>query len=138
MGLQELRELRQLHDENAKLKRLVADLSLDRHILQEMGRVFLVTPGSAATVISHGIAAAPNPSMSRNGNSCDNAPSETLFASLKLERLHGQRFETIRRANDEILAWLLWYNQTRSQPWVTSVPSSLNSSGIDKHKQIAG
>ena len=30
LGLQELR------DENAKLKRLVADLSLDRHILQEI------------------------------------------------------------------------------------------------------
>ncbi len=34
LGLQELRELRQLRDENAKLKRLVADLSLDRHVLQ--------------------------------------------------------------------------------------------------------
>jgi putative transposase len=38
LGLQELRELRQLRDENAKLKRLVADLSLDRHILQEIVR----------------------------------------------------------------------------------------------------
>ena len=37
LGLNELRELRQLRDENAKLKRLVADLSLDRHILQEIG-----------------------------------------------------------------------------------------------------
>jgi putative transposase len=36
LGLQELRELRQLRDENAKLKRLVVDLSLDRHILQEI------------------------------------------------------------------------------------------------------
>ena len=36
LGLQELRELRQLSDENAKLKPLVADLSLDRHILQEI------------------------------------------------------------------------------------------------------
>ena len=35
-GLNELRELRQLRDENAKLKRLVADLSLDRHVLQEI------------------------------------------------------------------------------------------------------
>ena len=34
LGLQELRELRQLRDENAKLKRLVAYLSLDRHVLQ--------------------------------------------------------------------------------------------------------
>ena len=35
LGLSELRELRQLREENGKLKRLVADLSLDRHILQE-------------------------------------------------------------------------------------------------------
>jgi putative transposase len=38
IGLSELRELRQLRDENAKLKKLVADLSLDRHMLQEMVR----------------------------------------------------------------------------------------------------
>ncbi len=36
MGVQELRELRQLREENARLKRLVADLSLDRQILQEI------------------------------------------------------------------------------------------------------
>jgi putative transposase len=36
LGLNEVRELRQLRGENAKLKRLVADLSLDRHILQEI------------------------------------------------------------------------------------------------------
>ena len=36
--LSELRELRQLREENAKLKRLVADLSLDRHRLQEIVR----------------------------------------------------------------------------------------------------
>jgi putative transposase len=35
-GRSELRELRQLRDENGKRKRLVADLSLDRHILQEI------------------------------------------------------------------------------------------------------
>jgi putative transposase len=38
IGLSELRELRQLRDENAKLKKLVADLSLDRHRLQEIVR----------------------------------------------------------------------------------------------------
>jgi putative transposase len=36
LGLSELRELRQLREENRKLKGLVADLSLDKHILQEV------------------------------------------------------------------------------------------------------
>ena len=36
MGILEVRELRQLRDENARLKHLVADLTLDRHILQEV------------------------------------------------------------------------------------------------------
>ena len=36
LGLSELHELRQLREENSKLKHLVADLSLDRHILQEI------------------------------------------------------------------------------------------------------
>ena len=34
MGILEVRELRQLRDENARLKRLVADLTLDRHVMQ--------------------------------------------------------------------------------------------------------
>jgi putative transposase len=36
VGLSELRELRQLREENGRLKRLVADLSMDRQILQEI------------------------------------------------------------------------------------------------------
>jgi putative transposase len=34
-GVSELRRLRQLEDENARLKRLVADLTLDKHMLAE-------------------------------------------------------------------------------------------------------
>ncbi|MCW5230490.1 IS3 family transposase [Verminephrobacter eiseniae] len=52
-------------------------------------------------------------SMSRKGNCWDNACSETLFGSLKVERLHGQRFVTRRQAKDEVIAWVLWYNRTR-------------------------
>ena len=36
MGVAELRELRQLREENKKLKELVADLSLEKHMLQEV------------------------------------------------------------------------------------------------------
>jgi len=38
LGVSELRELRQLREENRKLKGLVADLSLDKTILQEAMR----------------------------------------------------------------------------------------------------
>jgi putative transposase len=38
LGATELRELRQLRDENTRLKRLVADLTLDKHILGEVVR----------------------------------------------------------------------------------------------------
>ena len=46
-------------------------------------------------------------SVSRKGNCWDNACSETLFGSLKVERLHGQRFKTRHEAQDETAAWLL-------------------------------
>jgi putative transposase len=48
----------------------------------------------------HGISA----SMRRKENCWDNAPTETLFGSLKVERLQGERFQTIRQAKDEALA----------------------------------
>ena len=35
LGVTELRRLRQLEDENNRLKRLVADLALDKHMLSE-------------------------------------------------------------------------------------------------------
>jgi putative transposase len=36
LGVSELRELRQLKEENAQLKKLVADLSLDKQMLQDV------------------------------------------------------------------------------------------------------
>jgi putative transposase len=36
MGVAELHRLRQLEDENKRLKSLVADLTLDKHMLQEV------------------------------------------------------------------------------------------------------
>ena len=38
MGVVEIRRFKQLEEENAKLKRLVADLSLDKTVLQEVLR----------------------------------------------------------------------------------------------------
>ena len=36
LGVSELRELRMLKEENARLKQMVADLSLDKHMLQDV------------------------------------------------------------------------------------------------------
>lgn len=38
LGVSELRRLKQLEEENARLKRMVADLSLDKQMLQEVAQ----------------------------------------------------------------------------------------------------
>ena len=53
-------------------------------------------------------------SMSRKGNCRDNAVTETLFGSLKVERIHGKHLETRRQAKDEVIDWLLFYNRKRT------------------------
>ena len=78
------------------------------------------------------------PSMSRKGNCWDNACSETLFGSLKVERLHGRSFETIRAAKDETIAWILWYNQTRMHSTLNYVsPMQFEQDWTDARMKIA-
>ena len=52
-------------------------------------------------------------SMSRKGNCWDNAPTESLWGSLKVGRLHGCKFTTQRQAMDEVIDWLTFYNHRR-------------------------
>ena len=52
-------------------------------------------------------------SMSRKGDCWDNAVTETLFGSLKVERLHAMRFATRRQAKDEVIDWIQFYNHRR-------------------------
>ena len=51
--------------------------------------------------------------MSRKGNGWDNAPTESLWGSLKVGRLYGMCFETRRQAMDEVIDWLTNYNHRR-------------------------
>lgn len=53
------------------------------------------------------------PSMSRKGDCWDNAPTESLWGSLKVGRLYGRRFTTRREAMDEVIDWLRFYNHSR-------------------------
>ncbi|AOK16759.1 integrase [Burkholderia cepacia] len=52
-------------------------------------------------------------SMSRRGDCWDNAPTESLWGSLKVARLHGRHFATRRAAMDEVIDWLGFYNARR-------------------------
>lgn len=107
-----------------------------RHPGQQAGLIFHSDRGSQyaseafrAVLKDYGISA----SMSRRGNCWDNACSETLFGSLKVERLYGQRFRTRRHAKDETLAWLLWYNQSR----LHSTLNYVSPTQFEQHWQMA-
>ena len=52
-------------------------------------------------------------SMSRKGDCWDNAPTESLWGSLKVARVHGVRFPTRRAAMDEVIDWMSFYNHRR-------------------------
>lgn len=58
-------------------------------------------------------------SMSRKGNSWDNAPTERFFNSLKNERVHATRYRTHQNAKADQFEYIeVFYNRSRS-------PSSL-------------
>lgn len=53
-------------------------------------------------------------SMSRAGNCYDNAPMESFFATLKVERVHRRRYQTRDEARQDIVAYIEgFYNPTR-------------------------
>jgi hypothetical protein len=56
VGISGMRELRQLREENSRLKRLVADLTLDKHILGEVIRKKCMTRPAFARTSSEGVA----------------------------------------------------------------------------------
>ena len=56
------------------------------------------------------------PSMSRKGNYCDNAPMERYFGALKNELIHHRRFRTRQEATQEIREYIeVFYNRQRRQ-----------------------
>ena len=63
VGVPEVRELRQLREENRNLKQLVADLTLDKHILQE------VPVAEVPDVFSHPFPSGTNCRIDRARNS---------------------------------------------------------------------
>ena len=52
-------------------------------------------------------------SMSRKGDCWDNAPTESLWGSMKRACVYGQRFTTREEAKAAVLNWLAFYNAKR-------------------------
>ena len=52
-------------------------------------------------------------SMSRKGNCWDNAPMESFFAVLKTECFHGRTFASLEELEEEIRAYIHYYNHER-------------------------
>ena len=50
--------------------------------------------------------------------------TETLFGSMKVERLHGMRIETRRQAKDDVIYWLTFCNRKNEciRLWVNMDP----------------
>jgi transposase InsO family protein len=55
-------------------------------------------------------------SMSRRGNSWDNAPSQSFFNSLKYERVHGMPYATRDEAITDLFAYIEVFLQAESSP----------------------
>ena len=52
--------------------------------------------------------------MSRKGNVWDNAPMESFFKTLKVERVHRQKYQTRDEARSDIVNWIEgFYNRRR-------------------------
>ena len=78
-------------------------------------------------------------SMSRPANCWDNAVTETLFGSLKVERLHGMRFATRRQGKDEVFDWLRFYNHKRLHSTLGYVsPMAFEQAAEAKRKEAGG
>jgi putative transposase len=78
-------------------------------------------------------------SMSRRADCWDNAVTETLFGSLKVERLHGMRFTTRRQGKDEVMDWLRFYNYKRLHSTLGYVsPMAFEQAAGAKRKEAGG
>lgn len=73
-------------------------------------------------------------SMSRRGNCLDNAPMESLFASLKAEEVHLARYHTRVEAKAAVFEYLeIWYNRVRLHSGLgyrTPIEARANMGGI--------
>lgn len=117
----EARELKQLRDENAKLKRLVADLPLDEVMLQDVAaalerlRFDHGLPATHRLRLRHGVRQRRDGpagvdqrvrlDFSRRGKPTDNAAIESFNGRFRDERLNVHWFQCMEDAATKLEAW---------------------------------
>jgi len=73
--------------------------------------------------------------MNRKRDCWDNAPTESLWGSLKVGRLYGKGFASRRAAMGEIVDWLTFYNHRPCiRRWARSARRSLRWHGWPPRK----
>lgn len=84
MGVAEVRRLKQLEEENGKLKRLVADLTLDKAMLKDARRKKWCSPSVAARSSGTSRRLTPSRNAGRAGPvASDGLPTDTSRAAIR-------------------------------------------------------
>ena len=65
-------------------------------------------------------------SMSRKGNCLDNAVMENFFGLIKRELLYLQEFESMAHFEQELIAYLDYYNHRRIKAKLKGLPPALH------------
>lgn len=76
-------------------------------------------------------------SMSRKGNCWDNAPMESFFKTLKIERVHQLCYETRAQARLDIVDWIEgFYNRQRMHSAINYQIPVAAESGSGPHRLL--
>lgn len=65
-------------------------------------------------------------SMSRKGNCLDNAVIENFFGLLKSELLYLQKFESMEHFKQELILYLVYYNNKRGKAKLKGLPPAIH------------
>ena len=99
-------------------KQLVIDALRMAWFRRRPGKGLIVHSDRGSQYCSHEFQAAlkgygMSSSMSRKADCWDNAPTESLWGSLKRASVYGRRFATRNEAKNAVMDWLAFYNSTR-------------------------
>jgi len=134
VGKERMRKLMALHGIKARATKKYKATTDSNHSLPDRGSQYCSDEFQGA-LGAYGMRC----SMSRKADCWDNAPSESLWGSLKVARLHGIRFPTRRAAMDEVIDWMSFYNHRRLHSTLDYVsPMQFEQRWlIDQEKQAA-